>query len=162
MDLSKYYARHYHEILDELEKLANKRNMKFQKSDPSGGERDRVYFKLIDGESISLKGFVTMPTREREWEDRAFNRIWERDRYNLKEYERKGIRCLVLQCWGEPYPVVVIPVKELEKRSVFRKDGRFTIKKENDGYHLMGERNIRFKKILDKEGLDKVFDYLRD
>ncbi|MEK7449339.1 MAG: hypothetical protein AAB019_07635 [Planctomycetota bacterium] len=158
----------YKEILDELTKLANERSMKFQKTEPYGWERDRVYF-LMEGKSKFLIGFVTMPDSQREYDDRAFNCISENDRCNLKNYEGKQegnkiYKCLVLQCWGRPYPVVIIPVKELENSPTFKRNGKFTIKKENDGFHLVdgGNPKIYFKEILDKQELDKIFNYLED
>ena len=161
-DFDKYRLPEYEKILDELKKLTKKHGLTpVAKGIPVSGSR--TYFG-IEGDSLILLGFITMPNQDMDNSEQAWNRIGKPDMINIRRWDGqrdkengKPIKCIVLQVWKGYNTVIFVPLSELNKIPSFA-TGDFTVKRDEYGkFYLQTPRG--FDRIYLQEGIDKVFEY---
>jgi len=144
---------YYDGVLPELKKLAEERGCVFEPSPKPGFEwlldieaspGKRSFFS-IECTSSGIVGMISVPALDREYSNRAWNRIEPPQRYNLQRLEWNGyagkkVVFTLLQIWEDERAAVLIPLRELFNLKVFKDKGNFTVKKEGSEFFLVTPR----------------------
>lgn len=107
-------------------------------------KKDRGYFVIFRGpeleqaEFVSSYGIVIQAGKERNWDDRAWNRLDAEERRRLQRLSDCGIRIFVLQVWQNLGSTVVLPFTLLLVSKKFCKSGDFTVIREGANFRLQG------------------------
>lgn len=133
----------FRNLLEQINGEVQSRGLNF-KHTPTYNAKNRAAFVVYQGSDLknaeyATLGLIVQTGKERNYDDRAWNRLDEKARKWALKYQTEKLKSFVLQVWHNLDSFLVVPLGLLKKLPTFMGSGNFIVRNDGEKFRLQGQ-----------------------